>query len=79
MSCHSRRECSFLNAKQPFELVAFYSEKLFTEQFSVENWNDYWILLEACGWDYHDFMIEMEKRVSREWITICMETNLCSN
>jgi hypothetical protein len=61
--------------------VALYAESFFTEAFSIDTWNDYWDLLDICGWQYMDFMVEMEKRVSKEWIAICnaSEKNLCSN
>lgn len=64
-----------------YELVAFELEKLlFANVTSIDKWNDYWDMLEACGWQYMDFMNEMEKRVSQEWTSICTpEKNQCSN
>lgn len=64
-----------------YELVAFETEKLlFVNTQSIDKWNDYWEMLEVYGWGYMDFMNEMEKRVSKEWLRICTpERNQCSN
>ena len=67
--------------KLEYEGVAVYTERFFTEAFSIDAWNDYWETLDMCGWWYMDFMLEMEKRVSNEWVVICSasEKSLCSN
>ena len=79
MSHH--RGCQDRLVKLEYERVAVYTERFFTEAFSIDTWNDYWETLDMCGWWYMDFMLEMEKCVTKEWVAIynASEKSLCSN
>ena len=66
--------------KVNYEMVAFETEKLFQEMTTLDAWDLYIDLVEAFGWLLReDYFVEMEKRITREWITIHQKAFQCSS